>query len=60
MALHGRDQAAWLVRLDAELDNLRAAMAWAAGSHPLVALQIAAHLREFWARRGLATEGRRW
>jgi predicted ATPase/class 3 adenylate cyclase len=59
-ALHARDQAAWLVRLDTELDNLRAAMAWASSSQPLVALQMAAHLREFWTRRGLATEGRRW
>jgi tetratricopeptide (TPR) repeat protein len=59
-ALHGREQGAWLVRLDTELDNLRAAMAWAIGSRPLAALRIAGHLREFWTRRGLATEGRRW
>jgi predicted ATPase/class 3 adenylate cyclase len=59
-ALHQPDQAEWLARLDAELDNLRAAMAWAMGSQPIAALRIASHLREFWTRRGLATEGRRW
>jgi predicted ATPase/class 3 adenylate cyclase len=59
-ALHRPDQAGWLARLDTELDNLRSAMGWAMGTHPLAALQIAADLREFWTRRGLATEGRRW
>jgi predicted ATPase/class 3 adenylate cyclase len=60
LALHGPSQAGWLIRLDAELDNLRSAMAWARVSQPIVALNTAAHLREYWTRRGLATEGRRW
>jgi predicted ATPase/class 3 adenylate cyclase len=59
-ALHHPDQAAWIARLEVELDNLRAAMGWAMGVRPLAALETAAHLREFWTRRGMATEGRRW
>ncbi len=60
MALHGRGQADWLVHLDAERDNLRAALSWAITNQPMVALNTAAHLREYWTRRGLATEGRYW
>jgi len=30
--LHGRDQATWIERLEAEIDNLRAVMTWSAGA----------------------------
>jgi predicted ATPase len=56
--LIGPDQAAWLDRLDAELGNLRAAIAVSlaqADSEP--GLRLAASLREFWRARGHAAEG---
>jgi len=47
--------------LDAENDNLRAALAWcgAAGEHELE-LRIASALLLFWTVRGYLSEGRRW
>ena len=55
--LVGRDQAEWLDRLDAELDNLRAAIAFAlVQADPAPGLRLAASLRVFWKARGHATE----
>jgi len=52
------DQAAWLDRLDTELDNLRAAIAFSqAQPDPGPGLRLAASLREFWQVRGHAAEG---
>jgi len=52
------DQAAWLDRLDAELGNLRAAIAVSqAQPDPGPGLLLAASLREFWQVRGHAVEG---
>jgi non-specific serine/threonine protein kinase len=61
-ALVGPDQAIWLDRLDAELDNVRAALAWsAAGADQLDAgLGLASALLRFWIARGHTGEGRRW
>jgi tetratricopeptide (TPR) repeat protein len=56
-ALHGPRQRAWLDRLDAERDNLRAALAWALAHEPLVALDLVVALYRFWEYR---TEGREW
>jgi non-specific serine/threonine protein kinase len=59
-ALHlvGPDQAAWLDRLDAELGNLRAAIAISLTQpDPAPGLRLAASLREFWLVRGHAAEG---
>jgi predicted ATPase/DNA-binding CsgD family transcriptional regulator len=52
------DQAAWLDRLDAELSNLRVAVAFSLTQPgPEPGLRLAASLREFWRTRGHAAEG---
>jgi predicted ATPase len=60
--LTGADQQTWLVRLEAEHDNLRAALAWAR-DHPgaddaLARLAVA--LTNYWWIRGHYQEGRAW
>jgi non-specific serine/threonine protein kinase len=56
--LEGPDQASWLARLDAELDNLRAAIAFcAAQADPGPGLRLAASLRVYWLARGHVAEG---
>jgi predicted ATPase/DNA-binding CsgD family transcriptional regulator len=56
--LAGPDQVAWLDRLDAELDNLRAAIAFCLTQpDPEPGLRLAASLRVFWRIRGHAAEG---
>jgi len=60
-ALAGPDVVAWLARLDAEHDNLRAALRWTLdqGDRP-AALRLAGALGRYWAHRGYLTEGRQW
>jgi predicted ATPase/DNA-binding CsgD family transcriptional regulator len=56
--LRAHDQAAWLDRLDAELGNLRAAIAYSlAQPDPEPGLRLAAALRGYWRARGHAAEG---
>jgi non-specific serine/threonine protein kinase len=56
--LIGPDQAAWLDRLDAELGNLRAAIAFSqAQPDPEPGLRLAASLVLYWRARGHAAEG---
>jgi predicted ATPase/DNA-binding CsgD family transcriptional regulator len=56
--LKGTDQAVWLERLDADLGNLRAAIAFSqAQADPGPGLRLAASLRAFWSARGHAAEG---
>ncbi len=56
--LMAHDQAAWLDRLDAELGNLRAAIAFSLTQpDPEPGLRLAASLRVYWRVRGHAAEG---
>ena len=57
----GAEAAHWLERLDAEHDNIRAALAWsgAAGGRD-IELRLAASMHYFWRLRGHLTEARRW
>jgi non-specific serine/threonine protein kinase len=60
-ALRGSEQAVWLVRLDHEQGNLRAALRWAAehGEHE-TGLRLATALVPFWEAHGHLAEGQRW
>ncbi|MCB2019289.1 MAG: tetratricopeptide repeat protein [Rhizobacter sp.] len=56
----GPDQAEWIQRIEADLDNVRAATACAlAGSvDPVIVVKMAVAMQGFWTLRGYATEGR--
>ncbi len=56
----GPDQDRWLNTLEAEHDNIRAAMNWGLEREPRIALTLAAALWWFWQTRGYLTEGRGW
>ena len=60
--LEGVDQVAWLDRLEAEQDNLRAALAWrqTQPGETGAGLRLAGALAEFWEKRGYATEALGW
>jgi predicted ATPase/class 3 adenylate cyclase len=59
--LKGPDQRLWLDRLEAEHDNLRAALGRALERKDgAVALRLAPRLSEFWWGRGYRREGRDW
>jgi predicted ATPase/class 3 adenylate cyclase len=60
-ALQGPEQKVWLDRLEAEHDNLRAALDGARADGDLdAALELAGGLWWFWEVRGYWTEGRQW
>ncbi|HET8628620.1 MAG TPA: tetratricopeptide repeat protein, partial [Thermomicrobiales bacterium] len=60
-ALRGPEVAAWLDRLEADHDNLRAAFARAlATGKAATALRLVGALRWFWLYRGPYSEGERW
>jgi predicted ATPase/class 3 adenylate cyclase len=52
------ERADWLDRVQAEHDNLRAALAWATEHDPVLAAGIAAPLWRYWQMRGYLREGR--
>lgn len=58
--LQGKDQGEWVRRGEADLDNLRAAMALAlaGGIDPFISVKMAVALQGFWGLRGYMTEGR--
>ena len=59
--LTGAEQKKWLLQLDREQDNLRAALRWAIEHHEVdTAERMAGALQPFWFRRGHWSEGRRW
>jgi predicted ATPase/class 3 adenylate cyclase len=59
--LKGPDQFEWLERLEAEHDNMRAALSWASERKEVeVALRLGGALSWFWSVRGYQSEGRRW
>ena len=55
-----RSQSAAIDQVETELDNFRAAFAWALAADGELALRLAATLRTFWFRSGQLAEGRRW
>ncbi len=56
----GAEQKRWLDLLEAEHDNLRAALTWSLDAAPDIALRLVGALPRFWEIRGYVTEGRRW
>jgi predicted ATPase/DNA-binding SARP family transcriptional activator len=51
----------WMRRLDAEIDNFRAALNWALREgQPALAVRLAGRLRGYWEFQGASVEGRRW
>jgi predicted ATPase len=60
-ALYTREEADWLPRLDAEVENLRAALDWSiSGGAPEIGLRLAGVLARFWVIRGRFGEGMTW
>jgi predicted ATPase/DNA-binding SARP family transcriptional activator len=57
--LDGAEAPAWVERLEAELDNFRAALDWSLLNEEstLAGLRLASSLAEFWGRRGYLSEG---
>jgi predicted ATPase/DNA-binding XRE family transcriptional regulator len=59
--LRGPQQIIWLERLEAEHDNLRAALGWLLQGGEIAAGQrMAGALWRFWHGRGYLSEGRKW
>ncbi|HSL43801.1 MAG TPA: BTAD domain-containing putative transcriptional regulator, partial [Anaerolineales bacterium] len=58
--LHSSDMIMWLDRLETELDNIRAALAWGLESDIESMLRLAGALPKFWHTRGFTLEGIKW
>jgi non-specific serine/threonine protein kinase len=57
------DQAIWAAKIEAELNNLRAAFSWAENQGAAgieIILRMGAALSLYWQTRGLVAEGRAW
>jgi predicted ATPase len=61
MELSGPQQGYWYMRLRAERDNLRSALAWSLEGHaPELGMRIISALQLYWFYTGAAREGLRW
>lgn len=59
--LGGADASAWTTRLDGEMDNVRAALAWSlSAGETEIALRLCQALWRFWWQCGHLREGLRW
>lgn len=58
--LAGPDQVAWLIRLELDLDNTRAALEWALERDVDAGVRLAAALGRFWDAHGHCREGADW
>jgi len=58
--LTGPRQGEWLSRLDADADNIQAALRWAAGRDGPLLLRAAGSLARYWLLRGRLSEGCQW
>jgi predicted ATPase len=58
--LHSSDMIMWLDRLETELDNLRAGLAWGLETDIESMLRLAGALPKFWHTRGFTLEGIKW
>jgi predicted ATPase len=57
----GPDQVTWFERLEAEHDNIRAALSWSLEVGDIqLTLRMAGALNDFWLYRGHLSEGMRW
>ena len=58
--VQGREAILWSRRLEAEQDNLRAALEWSLARNPDSALRIVGALQFYWHTGGYSAEGSRW
>ncbi len=58
--LQSRGRKVWSLRLEAEQDNLRAALEWGLARQPESALRLVGDLNLFWTAGGYSAEGFRW
>jgi non-specific serine/threonine protein kinase len=58
--LAGTQEKLWIHRLEAEYDNIRAALAWTSSNEVTIGLQLAGAMGRFWFLRGYWAEARRW
>jgi predicted ATPase/class 3 adenylate cyclase/DNA-binding CsgD family transcriptional regulator len=58
--LQGAEQGTWLRRLEADHENLRAALEWGQQIEPELALRLACALWRFWEMHGHLSAGRAW
>jgi predicted ATPase/DNA-binding SARP family transcriptional activator len=61
LQLRGPEMHAWIEQLEAEHDNIRAALEWSLTQEsPELSLRFAGALGIFWRKRGYLSEGRTW